>query len=705
MGIGGAETHVLSLALAMSARGHRVAVVAERGELCEKLKMAGVRFIRVPLSSTDVRSISSSYKIMRRILLRWDFDVVHVHSRLSALIVSEIRRREGLSFRFIVTAHARYKTTRALRYLSVWGDRCIVVSRDIKSHLIQNYGVDKEKITVIPNGIDTDRFHPVHKGKCHSILFVSRLDKDCSRGAKLLCGIAPELSRRFPDVSITVAGEGNDYEKILALAEKSNKRIGRKCVSLVGKCTDMPELMSRHSLVVGVSRVALEAMAMEKPVVLFGNEGALGLFDEKKLPVAVNTNFTCRGFGGAGGEFVLREIEKAFTMDSGAKKRLCALEGRVAREKYSIDRAVDMTLSVYGARKSKRLNVLIGGYYGFGNLGDESVLSVLVGELRRNLPECRIRVLTHKGLPVRGAVGVDRGSPLEIMRAMRKSDVYISGGGSLFQNRTSNRSLAYYCELINMAKAAGCRCVVLANGIGPLKGRWAERMTASALCRADHISVRDMESFLRVISLCRGEVSPRLSADPAFLHPVTPISCGGVLKGVRYAAVALNGSRYNRDLVLAVKAFCQRRRLLPAFVPMDTKIDARACERAASECGGVAVSAPDISAVVGILRSAEIAIGERLHFLIFALKSHTPLIPISADPKIDAFSFEVFGEGAVEGKGAQELLEKMERFMTNTRGIPDKSTVKDMADRARRDIDAAIKICLSEKCSKGVEKK
>ena len=169
MGIGGAETHVLSLALALSARGHRVAVVAERGELCEKLKMAGVRFIRAPLSSTDVRSISRSYKIMKRMLLRWDFDIVHAHSRLSALIVSEIRRREGLSFRFIVTAHARYKTTRALRYLSVWGDRCIAVSRDIKSHLVQNYGVDKDKITVIPNGIDTVRFHPVHKGKRHSI--------------------------------------------------------------------------------------------------------------------------------------------------------------------------------------------------------------------------------------------------------------------------------------------------------------------------------------------------------------------------------------------------------------------------------------------------------------------------------------------------------------------------------------------------------
>ena len=301
MGIGGAETHLLSLAVELSKRGHRVTVASERGELCEELKRAEVRFIRVPLSRSDVSSITRSYKIMKKILSRWKFDVVHAHSRLSALIVSEIRRREGLSFRFIVTAHAKYKTSKALRYLSVWGDRCIAVSRDVKEHLTRNYKVDPKRITVIPNGIDTEKFHPAHKGGKHSILFVSRLDNDCSRGARLLCEIAPALARRFPGVSITVAGEGDDFENVLALAKKANSRIGRECVSLVGKCTDMPALMAKHSLVVGVSRVALEAMAMEKQVVLFGNEGALGLFDDKKLDLAVNTNFTCRGFGGGTG--------------------------------------------------------------------------------------------------------------------------------------------------------------------------------------------------------------------------------------------------------------------------------------------------------------------------------------------------------------------------------------------------------------------
>ncbi len=709
MGIGGAETHILSLAIALSERGHRVTVAAERGELCDELKKHNIRFIRVPLSRSDMRSVSKSHKIMKKILQRWDFDVVHAHSRLSALIVSEIKRKEGLSFRFIVTAHAKYKTSRALRYLSVWGDRCIAVSGDIKKHLIKNYRVSEKRISVIPNGIDTKRFSPVHKGKKHSILFVSRLDKDCSRGAELLCGIAPLLSKRFPDVNIAVAGEGDDYGRILYLARKANAHIGRECVSLVGKCTDMPELIGKHSLVVGVSRVALEAMAMEKPVILFGNEGALGLFNEKKLPLAVNTNFTCRGFGkGFGSEFLLREIEKAFTMDGKTRGKLCRFGRRAVCEKYSLDKVADMTLAAYGSSRKSHPNILIGGYYGFGNLGDESVIFVIARELRGLLPNCRIMALTDKGRTVKGVKGINRKDPLEIMRAMKRSDVYISGGGSLFQNRTSNRSLAYYCELIKLAWRMGNKIVILANGIGPLKGRWANRMTADALTCAHHVSTRDMESFLRAMSITKGKVIPRLSADPAFLYPPTKKKENKLLDGVRYAAIAPKGEKYNKTFILAIRELCKRRKLLPVFVPMDENIDRRVCEKAAAECSGVVVDVRDIRDVEEVLKDAETAIGERLHFLIFALKNRTPFVPISSDPKVDSFSFETFGEGAVEVKGEVYcVVEKLERFIEENSNTLDSRIIESLATRARGDFCEVAKICLlgkTEKCGKGVEK-
>ena len=716
MGIGGAETHVLSLALALSERGHRVTVASERGELCEELKRGEIRFIRVPLSSTDARSVRRSYLILRKILLRWDFDVVHTHSRLSSLIVSMIRRKEGLDFRFVVTAHAKYKTSRALRILSVWGDRCIAVSRDIKSHLMRNYGASNSDVCVIPNGIDTKIFSPSRKGKRHSILFVSRLDRDCSRGARLLCEIAPRLCREFPDATITIAGGGDDVGEIRFLAKRVNARIRRECISLAGKCSDMPSLIARHSLVVGVSRVSLEALAMEKPVILLGNEGTLGLFGEKNLSRAVKTNFTCRGYGkGAGIEFLLSEIKKAFTMDDISKKKLVRFGRRVVCERYSLDKVADMTLKIYKYIPKKTPRILIGGYYGFGNLGDESVLSAITEGLKERLPDCKIGVLTNKGRAVKGVRSVDfidRGDIFEIARAMRNSDVYISGGGSLLQNKTSGRSLAYYCELLRLAKHLGNKCVILANGIGPICGKQAKKMTSRALCLADYVSVRDMESFLSVLSLTRGTVSPFLSADPVFLkeNSTQPDSKHLLSAGVRYAAVALMGKcdRINKILISAVQKICEKRKILPVFVPMDTKNDRCVCQSAASMTGGVFADVRDIESVISILQNAEVAIGERLHFLLFALKNNTPVAPISSDPKIDALSLELFGIEAIEiskKDRAEEIGEKIEKYIAGNDISEQKSAINSFSDRIKRDMDAVAKICLSEKYNKGVEKR
>jgi len=76
MGIGGAETHMLALAVSLSKRGHRVTVAAERGELCDELKRHRIRFIRVPLATSGVRDCAESYSIIKKILRRWSFDVV-----------------------------------------------------------------------------------------------------------------------------------------------------------------------------------------------------------------------------------------------------------------------------------------------------------------------------------------------------------------------------------------------------------------------------------------------------------------------------------------------------------------------------------------------------------------------------------------------------------------------------------------------------
>ena len=77
-------------------------------------------------------------------------------------------------------------------------------------------------------------------------------------------------------------------------------------------------------------------------------------------------------------------------------------------------------------------NILISGYYGFDNIGDESILRTLVTSLRERIPDCSLTVLSHDPAATRekyGVEAVERMSPLAIARAVRRCDMLISGGG------------------------------------------------------------------------------------------------------------------------------------------------------------------------------------------------------------------------------------------------------------------------------------
>ena len=132
----------------------------------------------------------------------------------------------------------------------------------------------------------------------------------------------------------------------------------------------------------------------------------------------------------------------------------------------------------------------------------------------------------------------------------------------------------------------------------------------------------------------------------------------------------------------------------------DTEKDKNICKLAARETGGIFVDAHGIDAVRGILKNAEFALGERLHFLLFALKYHIPIVPISSDPKIDSFSFELFGEGAIdvsEKDKVEDICEKIEKYIEENDISEQKSAISAFSERIKKDMDAVAKICLFKK--------
>ena len=96
---------------------------------------------------------------------------------------------------------------------------------------------------------------------------------------------------------------------------------------------------------------------------------------------------------------------------------------------------------------------------------------------------------------------------------MRRTDVFISGGGSLLQDVTSFKSLIYYLGLIFLAKCLKTRIFVYAQGIGPIKSRFGLLLTRLLLKKVDLITVRDQISQDFLKESCINSI---LTADPVW---------------------------------------------------------------------------------------------------------------------------------------------------------------------------------------------
>ncbi len=91
--------------------------------------------------------------------------------------------------------------------------------------------------------------------------------------------------------------------------------------------------------------------------------------------------------------------------------------------------------------------ILISGYYGFNNIGDESILRTVIDNLREKLKDIDITVLSQDPAQTSEKYGVKaarRMSLWDILRCVWRCDLLLSGGGSLLQDATSGRSILYY---------------------------------------------------------------------------------------------------------------------------------------------------------------------------------------------------------------------------------------------------------------------
>ncbi len=646
---GGAETHICELASSLAVRGHCVFVATAGGALAKTLEERGVRHIKMPLDSKSPPSLLISVRKLRSLTKKVDFDIIHTHSRIAAFVTRLARADKRAAV--VSTVHSHFKVNALTRALSFWGRRSIAVSDDLCSYLCREYGIERDRVTVIPNGIDTEKFSPVtgtEKKRSLRVLFASRLDADCSLGALLLCKIAVPLAEKFPGIEIELAGGGKQYRRLLSLASRVNERLGYTAITLCGYVHDMPEHLRRADAFVGVSRAALEAMACGVPTVLCGNEGFIGVLDSSKIEIAAATNFCCRGCELPDSFSLFDSIVTILEMKEHERHELGEYLREYVKKNNSLSSLAKKTEKFYLealAEKETRDELVACGYYGFGNLGDDALLSSLIKKAKGEHPQKKLCIVAHR--PGRlaclaGIKSVSRENIFAVRRAIRGADRLILGGGSILQDKSSLRSLIFYAYLIKYAHRHGVRVELWSNGLGPFRRKRARKIAVRALERCSLISLRDDASLILARSL--GAKEDKLSRDDdlsSLVESAEEKSARALLSSLsledkHFSLIAVRGkdSRvYRRQIIHHIRALSALG-ITPLFIIMHKSEDRRISRRLAKRLGGLCAPSLTPEELRALIPHAYSAVGSRYHLLYLAKLSGIPITPFGDDPKI-----------------------------------------------------------------------
>ncbi|MEW4372152.1 polysaccharide pyruvyl transferase CsaB [Paenibacillus kandeliae] len=319
---------------------------------------------------------------------------------------------------------------------------------------------------------------------------------------------------------------------------------------------------------------------------------------------------------------------------------------------------------------SKSVQIVISGYYGFGNSGDEAVLKSILNSLAAQEEAEGIRIIpvvlsndpewTARMYNVRS---VHRMKLAEIRQLMKESDGMISGGGSLLQDSTGLLTIPYYLGIVHIAQWARKPVFIYAQGVGPVQRPFFFTWIRNVFRKSVYISVRDQESAALLGRM--GIEAERVSvvADPVMgltlpetdvtkvddhlVSPSTSAKEEHTLPVIGISVRFWDKQRRELDGIAdGLKKLASTRpvhlRFLPFHLPEDEQASAYVVQRIGdiSSNGSIISTAQQVTdpqQMLAEVNDCDLILGMRLHSLIYAASLQVPLLGISYDPKIDQF--------------------------------------------------------------------
>ena len=218
LNIGGIGSYALNLSAGLIKKGHRLFIASSGGELLGEFNRLGVEPIRVSLNTKNelspkiVLSLIKLYKAVRENKI----DILHSHSRTTQVLGCLLQRFTGV--KHVFTCHGFFKRRFSRRVFPCWPDKIIAISDQVREHLINDFKLSPQRIDLVYNGIDMDKFSPpsfenrqkaklkIGLGSGPVVGILARLSD--VKGHRYLIEAMKDILPIYPQARLLIAGEG-----------------------------------------------------------------------------------------------------------------------------------------------------------------------------------------------------------------------------------------------------------------------------------------------------------------------------------------------------------------------------------------------------------------------------------------------------------------------------------------------------------------
>ncbi len=697
--VGGAKIHVLSLVKELS-KYIDVKIIALRpGQFADDAKKIGID-IEVIRSRNFISDIKKTIHIIKS----GGYEIVHSHGAKANMFAFFTRRHTNIPT--VTTVHSDYRldylqsflkrytfgliNTFALRFV----DYYVTVSNRFKDMLIERK-FNFENIYTVYNGMDFSIPLPEYSRSSFIEKFdlCSKINEDDVlvgilarlvpvKGVDTFIEAAAEVVAKNDKIKFLIGGDGEDRRKL----ERKVKSLGLSDkVFFLGWIEGPYEFLSSidinvlSSLSETFPYSILEGVKVYKATISTNVGGIPDLIDHGR-----------NGFLFDPGDHIALAINILDLADNPEKRFDMAkrLYDKASRN-FSLDSMCRSQLKIYNSirdreaadsEKPAHYDAMISGYYGFKNIGDDAMLTAILNDLQKFRKDARTIILTNDPIEAKKAYGVNsinRLNFIKIISTMKKSDLFIYGGGTLIQESTSTRSLLYYLFSMWIAKKLGCNVMLYANGIEPINKRINRRLTKVAIDGLNLITLREEESWKELQGL--GIVKPRIeiTADPAFsIDPAKADVIDEILqlegvdsKGpfIGFSARRWDGFKGNEEssavsvLTAVADYMAEKYGARPVFIPMQPE-DLVILDSIASGMKHKAYvirKKHRVDEVLGITSRMEVMVGMRLHSLVFAASQCVPMVGLVYEPKVNSFLKYIGQENTSAGSVKNIEFEKL----------------------------------------------